>query len=70
MTGQIVPKITELQFHFIAHTWKDKYKGGYSIKKRPGKYKRRQQGCSYTQERIVDKKNNSRGNNAKKKQDN
>ena len=51
----------------MAYIWKDEYKGRYSIKKRPGKYKRRQQGCSDVQRRIMDKKNNSRNNNVKKK---
>jgi len=46
MTGQMVPKITRLQFHFTVYIWKDEHKGRYSIKKRLGRYKRGQQGCS------------------------
>ena len=65
----MVPKVTKLQFHFIVYTWKDEHKDGYFIKERPGRYKREQQGCSDAQRRIVDKKNNSKGNNIKKKQD-
>ena len=29
----MVPKITRLQLHFTAYTWKDEHKGRYSIKK-------------------------------------
>ena len=69
MTSQVVPKITRLQFHFMVYTWKDKHKSGYSIKKRLGRYKKGQQGCLDAQKRIVNKKNNSRDNDVKKKQD-
>jgi len=51
----------------MAYIWKDKYKSRYFIKKRLDRYKRRQQECLDAQRRIVDKKNNSRNNNVKKK---
>jgi len=51
----------------MAYTWKDKHKSRYSIKKRLDRYKKRQQECLDAQRRVVDKKNNSRNNNVKKK---
>ena len=54
----------------MAYTWKNKYKGRYFIKKGSDRYMERQQGYLGAQERIVDKKNNNRDNDAKKEQDN
>ena len=50
----------------MVYTQKNKHQDGYSIKKGSNRYIERQQGCSDAQERIVDKKNNSRNNNVKK----
>ena len=53
----------------MTYSGKDKYKGGHFVKKRSSGYKKRQQGCSITQRRIIDKKNYSKSNDVEKKQD-
>ena len=65
----MVFKVARLQFYFMVYIWKNKYKGGYSIKKGLDRYMKRQQECLDTQGRTLDKKNNSRNNDAKKEQD-
>ena len=54
----------------MTYSGKDKYKGGYFVKKRLNRYKERQQGCSTAQRRIMDKKNCSKINDVEKEQDN
>jgi len=44
----------------------DEYESRHFVKEGPSKYKRRQQGCSITQRRTVNKENNSRSNNVEK----
>ena len=44
----------------------DRYESGHLVKKGLSKYKRGQQGCSITQRRTMDKKNNSGSNNVEK----
>jgi len=61
--------VTRLQFYSVTYSRKDKYKGRYFVKKRSSRYKGRQQGCLTAQRRIMDKKNYSRSNDVKKKQD-
>ena len=41
-TGQMVSKVTRLQFHIMTHIWKDKYKSRYSIEKELGGHSRGQ----------------------------
>ena len=53
----------------MVYIWKNKYQGRYSIQKESNRYIGRQQGYSNAQERIVNKKNNSRDKDNKKKQD-
>ena len=53
----------------MAYTWKNKYKGRYSIMEESNRYMKRQQGYSDAQRRTVNKENNSRDNNVKEKQD-
>jgi len=53
----------------VTYSGKDKYKGGHFVKKRSSEYKKRQQGCSIAQKRIIDKKNYSKSNDIEKKQD-
>jgi len=44
----------------------DEYESRHFVKEGPSKYKRRQQGCSITQRKTVNKENNSRSNNVEK----
>ena len=59
-----------LQFHLTIHIRKNKHKSGYSVNKRSSEYKRRQQGCSTTQGRTIDEKNNRRINYVEKNYNN
>ena len=55
----MVLKTTGLRLYIATYSRKDKYQGGYTIKKRPSQYQGRQQGCSDAKRRTMDKKNDS-----------
>ena len=63
----MVSKVTRLQFHVVAYTRKNKYKGRYSIKEGSGEHLRWQQGCTNIERRIMDYKNDGRNNSITKK---
>jgi len=44
----------------MTYSGKDKYESRYTIKKKPSRYKREQQGHQIAQERVIDKKSNHR----------
>ena len=68
--GQIVPKVTRLQFYTMTYIWKDKHKSKYYIKKGSGGHLRGQQECPNAEGRTMDKKNNSRSNYVEKNYNN
>ena len=59
-----------LWFYLTTYPEKNKHKDKYFVKEISSKYEERQQKCSVTQERIINKKNNSRSNHIKEDYDN
>ena len=62
----MVFEVTRLWLHPMTYPREDRYESGHLVKKGLSKYKRGQQGCSITQRRTMDKKNNSGSNNVEK----
>jgi len=65
----MVLEVIRLQLYVEAYTGKDKHEDGHPFKKGSSEYERRQQRCPITKGTIMDKENNSRNYNAKKKDD-
>ena len=63
----MVLEVTRLQLYIEIYTRKDKHESKHPIKKELSEYKRRQQRCLITKGTIMDKKNDSRNYNVRKK---
>ena len=68
-TSKIVFEVTRLRLHTTPYSQKDKYKGGYSVKKRNSGYQRRQQGCPVIERKIMAVKDNGRNHNDQEEND-
>jgi len=65
----MVLEVIRLRLYVKAYTRKDKHKGGHPFKKGSSEYKRKQQRCSITKETIMNKENDSRNYDTRKKND-
>ena len=65
----MVLEVTRLRLYVEIYTKKDKLKGRHPIKKESSEYKRRQQRCPIIKGTIMNKENNSRNYNVRKKDD-
>ena len=63
----MVLEVTRLQLYIETYTRKDKLKDRHPIKKESSEYKRKQQRCPITKGTIMNKKNNSRNYDVRKK---
>ena len=70
MTSSMILEVTRLRLYIEAYTRKDKYKDRHPFKKESSKYERRQQRYPITKGTIMDKENDSRNYDARKKDDN
>ena len=68
-TSSIVFEITRLWLYIEAYTGKDEHESGHPFKKGSSKYERRQQRCPITKGKIIDKENDSRNYDVRKKND-